>query len=364
MSTEKNWIDAVREQCFPEEVTPSAGSWSGIGGKMRRRTLRRWGIAAAIALVPVAGALLWLPSSPKSGLVAGLERPALQSEAVLMLPDIPAPSSLRMPYRGGQAPRPSEEWTAARTDELDMIPEEQEPAAPPSTVENAPTVPAADNPAVEPFPDFPKEKTQPTARRKRLSLTLQAGSAAGRQDTYPWRPYMQQLSLQTKANVAALNAAMLENPQDILHFRHDIPLSAGVMLRWDLTSRLALESGLNYTYLHSFEPTLGHQQLHFIGIPLQLNVRLFTIGPLDLGLGGYGMVEKCVDARQGNIRFTERALQWSSGVFLDTGYRLGDCAMLYLQPSLSYYFTHTELLTYRTENRLGFTLQAGVRFHL
>ena len=43
---------------------------------------------------------------------------------------------------------------------------------------------------------------------------------------------------------------------------------------------------------------------------------------------------------------------------------IGAKTSLYLQPSLSYYFTKTELVTYRTENPLCFTLQAGLRFDL
>lgn len=69
-------------------------------------------------------------------------------------------------------------------------------------------------------------------------------------------------------------------------------------------------------------------------------------------------------AVQGGIRYPEPTLQWSCGLFVDAGIRLGSFATLYMQPSLSYYFTKTVLMTYRTENPLSFTLQAGFRFNL
>ena len=177
--------------------------------------------------------------------------------------------------------------------------------------------------------------------------------------------YARNMSLQSKAaNNIYWNNLMMSSEALQLHYRHDLPLSLALCLRWDLSGRIAVESGLTYTYLHSSEQQAGDQRLHFVGIPLKLDVRLFTAGPLSVGVGIYGMGEKCLSAVQGGISYQEPALQWSAGAFLDAGCRLGRLTTLYLQPSLSYYFTKTNLLTYRTENPLGFTLQAGLRFHL
>ena len=175
--------------------------------------------------------------------------------------------------------------------------------------------------------------------------------------------YARNMSLQSKANIY-WNNLMMSSEALQLHYRHDLPLSLALCLRWDLSGRIAVESGLTYTYLHSSVQQAGDQRLHFVGIPLKLDVRLFTAGPLSVGVGIYGMGEKCLSAVQGGISYQEPALQWSAGAFLDAGCRLGRLTTLYLQPSLSYYFTKTNLLTYRTENPLGFTLQAGLRFHL
>ena len=168
----------------------------------------------------------------------------------------------------------------------------------------------------------------------------------------------------SKASEADLYNLISIVEQVPIQYIHSIPLSMGLNLSWELSPRVALESGLTYSYLHSYENLFGDQRLHFVGIPLKLNIRLFSAGPLEVGAGGYGMAEKCVSASHGRLSVKEPDIQWSSGAFMDAGYRIGNNVSLYLQPSMSYYFTKTKLLTYRTENPLGFSLQAGIRFHL
>ena len=91
MKTTKDWADALREQCFPEEVSPSEGSWAGITGALRRRTARRWSLAAALALLlPVGGVLLFKPSSPAPMLTQ--EHTVLESPVPELLASLP-PSS-------------------------------------------------------------------------------------------------------------------------------------------------------------------------------------------------------------------------------------------------------------------------------
>lgn len=379
MKTEKDWTRALREQCYPEEAAPSAGSWSAITGKMHRRAVRRWSVAAVLALLlPAGGVLLWRPA-PAAPAFALEQRaldpePMLLSHALLSARVMPLPPRKAM-YAGETAPAgvtaaeaPEDEPVAVPADgpgdaavENPEAPEAAAHAAgKPSGGVTEPSESCTEPSAFEPFSDVPE---RPVRRKSRLSFTLQAGSAAGQRDSYPLMEYARNMSLQSKANIY-WNNLMMSSEALQLHYRHDLPLSLALCLRWDLSGRIAVESGLTYTYLHSSEQQAGDQRLHFVGIPLKLDVRLFTAGPLSVGVGIYGMGEKCLSAVQGGISYQEPALQWSAGAFLDAGCRLGRLTTLYLQPSLSYYFTKTNLLTYRTENPLGFTLQAGLRFYL
>lgn len=366
MKTEKNWADALREQCFPEEVSPSPGSWAGISGKMHRRTVRRWSLAAALALlIPSGGILLFRPTPTVPHPVAVLERPVLEGRPELLATLPPTGRVIPLPSR-----KPVRKEEAVSGPMEPAVPPQEEPAMAPAeetaVIDDEPVHPGTGLSEAEPEPDgwFPMEAEQATSRKKRLSVTVQGGSATGQRDSYPLQEYAQRMSLQSKAAYIYWNNLLNNSGVYQLHYRHDPPLSLGLAVRWDFWDRMALESGLTYSYLHSFEEQAGHQQLHFLGIPLKLDVRLFSIGPLDVGAGALGMAEKCLSAVQGGIRFQEPSLQWSAGAFLDAAYRLGPHASLYLQPSLSYYFTKTTLITYRTENPFSFTLQAGLRFHL
>lgn len=372
--------DALRERCFPEEVSPSEESWEGITGRMRRRAVRRRAAAAALAvLVPAGAVLLFGPDRTVPDAVAGLEQPAIVQNTDLMAlqddgADIPAvqeehfrPSGIpaisyrpAVPAHGTADPSPCETATTP----ADTAPEVPEP----SFHEPATARPVVSEPivteSIDSFQEYPETPDRQPARKKRLSVNIHASGAAGRMESDRIAAYPSGTGVQSKSPESDFYNMVSIIEQVPVHYRHDIPLSAGLALQWDLSPRLSLESGLTYSYLHSYESLFGDQRLHFAGIPLRLNVRMFSAGPLEVGAGAYGMAEKCLSARQGKLSVKEPGIQWSSGAFLDAGYRLGGSISLYLQPSVSYYFTKTELLTYRTENPLGFSLQAGLRFHL
>jgi len=151
------------------------------------------------------------------------------------------------------------------------------------------------------------------------------------------------------------------------HYRHDLPLTLGLSVRADLTPRIGLESGLEYSYLHSVEFLADEsldQRLHFIGIPLRGDFRIWSGDRFALYAGLGGKVEKCVYAILGRVQSDEKQLQWSAEAFAGAQYRLGRRTCLYLQPELSYYFTRTDLVTCRTEHPLNVSLHAGLRFEL
>ena len=380
MTTKKDLTDALRERCFPEEVSPSEGSWEGITGRMHRRAVRRRTIAAALAiLIPAGGVLLLGPCRTVPDTVAELDQPAtVQATDLLARQDevtdepvlreeIYRPS--RIPVASSRPAVPADDNAEPSHSETVVAPAEAAPAvSEPPVPEPAPVRLSVSEPAVnEPidsFQEYPESEDSRQVHKKKLSVNIHASGAAGRMESDRIAAYPSGSGVQSKSPESDFYNMISIIEQAPVHYRHDIPLSAGLALQWDLSTRLSIESGLTYSYLHSYESLYGDQILHFVGIPLRLNIRLFSAGPLEVGAGGYGMAEKCLSARQGKLSVKEPGIQWSSGAFLDAGYRLGGSVSLYVQPSLSYYFTKTGLLTYRTENPLGFSMQAGLRFHL
>ena len=165
------------------------------------------------------------------------------------------------------------------------------------------------------------------------------------------------------------NKANMPNPytpSDVLYV-HDLPLSFGLLAQISLLPWLGVESGVEYTYLHSvadsYTGTLD-QRLHFIGVPVRMDARIWSNNAFEVYAGLGGKVDKCVSASLGQIRCDEPRLQWSVEAAGGIQYRLWDHLSLYFQPELSLYLTQTDLITYRTEHPLCFALAAGLRYDL
>ena len=165
------------------------------------------------------------------------------------------------------------------------------------------------------------------------------------------------------------NNARMPNPytpSDVLYV-HDLPLSFGLLAGISLLPWLGVESGVEYTYLHSvadsYTGTLD-QRLHFIGVPVRMDATIWSNKSFEVYAGLGGKVDKCVSASLGQIRCDEPRLQWSVEAAGGIQYRLWDHLSLYFQPELSLYLTQTDLITYRTEHPLCFALAAGLRYDL
>ena len=114
----------------------------------------------------------------------------------------------------------------------------------------------------------------------------------------------------TASNGLAENSAMVRSVSNNLllnstytEYRHEVkhhlPLRGGINLRYALTNRLAIESGISYTRMTSdfyegspvnyFSTT---QTLHYIGVPVHLLYTVWRPSALEIYVIGGGMVEK------------------------------------------------------------------------
>ena len=149
MTTKKDLTDALRERCFPEEVSPSEGSWEGIAGRMRRRAARRRAAAAALAvLVPAGAVLLFVPDRTVPDAVAGLEQPATVQDTDLLAwqdyePDVPTVKEEY--FRPSEVPAVSSRPAVPTKDTADPSPSET--AITPSDTAPAVSGPSASKPA-------------------------------------------------------------------------------------------------------------------------------------------------------------------------------------------------------------------------
>ena len=419
--TQKEWTDAFRES-FPEEVRPADGGWEAVAGRLRRAAARRRAAIAAAALaLPLAGGIFFL-NRPDSGetLIEVREAPGLvaqvpeQSDGLTN--DTPVLRDTRSEHRGtanepsvlseahfehGGTANEHSVLSESRSEHSGMTSEssvlrnanselggtanEHSVLSESGSEHNGMTSESsvlrnansehggtANESSVlsEADPehisaDFSDvEEAMPARRAHRLTAGISAASMA---DGAPTTVTVSSLAggLVTKSSNVASNS-FLNNSKGIImqkEYVHDLPLSFGLNARCWLSDRLSVESGLEYSYLHSRLDDI-HTVMHFAGIPLRVDYSLFNAGPVEFYTGIGGKVEKCLKASLGGMRVKERDLQWSGSFNVGARSRLSKNAWIYFQPDISYYFTRTNLTSYRTENRLGLSLRAGILFDI
>lgn len=166
---------------------------------------------------------------------------------------------------------------------------------------------------------------------------------------------------------------------------HRQPVRVGALLRYNLTERWALESGLTYTKLASnisqgsradyYDETTS---LHYLGIPLSAVFDLWQSRRFTLYVSTGGMVEKCIAGSTQIDYFLNKSLihskrkdtmvkplQWSANAAAGAQFNLTHFMALYAEPSVTYRFDNgTKIETLYNERPLDFNLSVGLRFTL
>jgi len=152
---------------------------------------------------------------------------------------------------------------------------------------------------------------------------------------------------------------------------HHLPIRFGVSLNYQLTPRIALHSGISYTYLYSefsiplYESATFDQKLHYLGIPLGVSWQLWSTHHFQFYLSGAMMLEKCVSADVDGGSASKKPWQWSVSAAAGAEYNFIPQLGFYLEPSLGYYFDDgTSLEHYYKKHPLAPTIEFGLRLHL
>ena len=147
------------------------------------------------------------------------------------------------------------------------------------------------------------------------------------------------------------------------YVHHRQPVRFGLSLRYRLTDRWSVESGLSYTRLSSDITTIiedvttvTEQRLNYIGLPLNISYDLWRSRYFGLYVSGGGMIEKCLDASP---------WQFSLNGAAGAEYKLTDFFSLYAEPGIGYYFKDgSSTPTIYKDHPLNFNLSFGLRFNL
>ena len=147
------------------------------------------------------------------------------------------------------------------------------------------------------------------------------------------------------------------------YVHHRQPVRFGLSLRYRLTDRWSLESGLTYTRLSSDittiildKTTVTEQRLNYIGLPLNISYELWKSRYFGLYVTGGGTIEKRLD---------DSSWQFSLNGAVGAEYKLTNFFSLYAEPGIGYYFKDgSSTPTIYKDHPLNFNLSFGLRFNL
>ncbi|WP_308235482.1 outer membrane beta-barrel protein [uncultured Prevotella sp.] len=157
---------------------------------------------------------------------------------------------------------------------------------------------------------------------------------------------------------------------------HYHPMSFGLSVGYNLTPRLALTTGMVYTYASSDftssaagDDIVETQRLHYIGVPLNLKYKVWGNNAIQTYAIAGCQADFNVSAKMQTGDITTDAdkdrTQWSVGGAVGIQYNIIPRMGIYAEPGVRYYIDNkSSVETIFKEKKLNFNLQLGVRVEL
>lgn len=168
---------------------------------------------------------------------------------------------------------------------------------------------------------------------------------------------------------------------------YDIPLSFGAGVRFGISPKWSIGTGLNYSMLsrkfsgtytkvnaagvieNSTASDIRNTQ-HYIGIPVNAYYDIVDSRNVSFYAYAGGAVEKCISDKYSvlntSIIHKEKVtgVQWSANVGIGVGFKLGEHTGLYIDPSLRYYFDNGQPHSIRSAQPLMLGFEVGLKLYL
>ena len=158
--------------------------------------------------------------------------------------------------------------------------------------------------------------------------------------------------------------------------KHHQPVSVGMQVGFHLLTKLKLSTGLVYTKVSSDfisgvsdTRTVSTQDLHYIGIPLNLSYSVWEYKGLHtyVTAGGEGAVNiKNHTETDGEVKESKRdKMQWSTNASVGIQYDFIPQLGVYVEPGMKYYFDNgSQIENIFKDKKLNFNIQFGLRFNV
>ena len=226
------------------------------------------------------------------------------------------------------------------------------------------------------FDDFPDD--EPRRKRRPMSIGM-SGSVSG-------SPIIKMMDVAnpevppdfempkdtTDVETAAPAAVMMRNSRKYNEsYRHEIPISFGVSVRYNLTDKLSVNTGLNYTrytstrerYYYTGGADMDKQYAHYLGIPVRLDWLAVNKKHFNFYIGAGVQADKCIYATVGNERLREKEVLFGLNGALGFQVNIVPMVGLYFEPEISYALNEGSIETFRYNEPLMISARAGLRFN-
>ena len=363
-----------------EEKVPSR-VWSAVSGRIGSSASKtpvwwKWAGAGMAAVCAVLAAVLFIPDNTGSQQTVGTDvtasvesvrmpsAPEELSEEIDEVPEIVSPdfSSIKKYIAQSRVTITPAAEEASDEEPAADAPVSTSPATS-STASSSPakTSPAKDTPVwtIDPFaePEQPRKK-------QRISITLD-GALLGNdtEASVKSTPWM---------GGSGNNGLSL---QELSTSTYGIPLSFGVGIRFNITDRFSIGTGLNYSLLSrkfdgSYQGHYGEvkHNLQYVGIPVNAYYTILQSNTIKFYTFAGGEAEYAVSNKYhiDDKVYSEqvKGLQYSAAIGLGVEFRVTDFLGIYIDPSARYYFNCKQPNSIRTVQPFMINFEAGLRFSL
>ena len=154
--------------------------------------------------------------------------------------------------------------------------------------------------------------------------------------------------------------------------QYDFPVNFTLTVRRNITRRLSVETGLSYTFLHTWGGSgmsTSEIKLHYLGIPFKAIYTLYGGRVVSFYGSAGGMAEMQVAGRlitaKGEWNIRNSRVQWSVGAAAGMNVALGRRVGIFAEPGVAYFFDEgSGIPTIRKAKPFNFNMQLGLRFNI
>ena len=385
----ENWTTDMKQKLEGHKMAPPAGLWEGISSEMglqenpvsKTVIIRLWHWIVAAMLLALVGffTLYQFPQDESFPLVAQMpqeqETPMMKKESSdeqpLVLADSPQRNHTQF------SPKIAEDTTPQVAEELSSQQVAEESSAQQVAEDSSSQQVEAETPqqtSVVTHRQQHSEEQHYTAHHptKQLSapksrnqwsvgLNASGGLLASTSQSSMGQSYVYD-SEYYDSGVSSTTQPIPSSTTYDVEAKHRLPVTLGLSVHYQLNARLALLTGINYTYLYSefskplYPNVYREQKLHYLGVPVGLSWQFWKTSGFSFYLSGSVMLQKCLN---------EKPWQWSFNASVGAEYAITSLLGLYFEPSLGYYFHDgTSFEHYYKEHPLAPSIEFGLRLHL